>query len=329
MMAQKILPEWIEQAYNEVSISLHESKRDEVARFYSEIKEFKILLEKFDDSAEIAEIYKITPEDLKEVFPDPYTALAHACEFLLYRFLIQHVFKLKALFSGIEHSLECANWLLASNCCRSIYEEISYFHYFGKRVTVNSEKTETLIRNEKQNLLRGKQPEKIWIKNYIELQLNTLEQLQKALEGSDYDWISIQNQIYKNYEATSEHSHVENKNNPRPRKTHINDCLRAIEKAEGIPALAQYAVLSEMVHPNFGSNTLVLYSRNKHNHIAGDITLSPKPKNTESLVWFFEFFITPMADIFKVAIKNINYLNNQAKSYQDMAIHLSSKIRVH
>ena len=174
MITQKVPPEWIEQAHKDVFRDFNKSKRNEVSRFYAETKELKILLEQFDDSVKIAEIYKITPESLKEVFPDPYSALAHACEFLLYRFLFQHVFKLKALFSGLEYSLEFANWLLASNCCRSLYEEISYFHYFCRKVTVNSEKTGNLIRNEKKNLLRGKQPGEKWITNYLECQLNTI-----------------------------------------------------------------------------------------------------------------------------------------------------------
>src|SRR5690554_418516 len=313
MINQNVPPGWIEQAHKDLFLDINESKWNEVERFYVEIEKLTILLDKFGDSAKIAEIYKITPEDLKEIFPDPYSALAHACEFLLYRFLFQHVFKLKALFSGLDHSLEFANWILASNCCRSIYEEISYFHFFCKKVTINSGKTENLIKNEKKNILKGKQPGKKWVTNYIECQLNTITQLQKGLEGSDCDWIGLKNEIYKTYDVAPGESHTDNGNETRPRKTHINDCLRSIEKTDKIPALSQYEILSEMVHPNYGSNTLVLFSRDKHNNITGDITLSPNPKNTESLAWFYEFFTTPMADIFIIANKNINYFNDQAK----------------
>jgi len=80
-----------------------------------------------------------------------------------------------------------------------------------------------------------------------------------------------------------------------------------------------------MVHPNYGSNSLVIFSREKHSSIFGDITLSPNPKNTESLGWFYEFFITPMADISKIATKNITNFHGQAESYQNMAVSLASK----
>ena len=99
------------------------------------------------------------------------------------------------------------------------------------------------------------------------------------------------------------------------RKTHINKCVSALNDSK-LKATEMYGLLSEMVHPNFGSNSLVIVTRNRFNDAFGEVVLSSNPRNIEAAAWFFELAAEPLSQIFQLERGCIFRSQNLLKSYQ-------------
>lgn len=144
--------------------------------------------------------------------------------------------------------------------------------------------------------------------------------MQKSLEGSDYNWKGWREQLATDNGLdlnafVSEHKVI--------RKTHINDCIEGLEKRKGMAVKDIYDFLSEMVHPNYGSNTLVVLTRNRMNDISGDLILSSCPKNAEAAAWFFETSALPLAETFDIDLNCTKRANAIFESYMNWSISFS------
>lgn len=111
------------------------------------------------------------------------------------------------------------------------------------------------------------------------------------------------------------------------RKTHINSCIEAVEKKHKIKIDKYYDILCDLVHPNFGSNTFVVVTREDLGDQIGNVELSYAPKNAEAATWFFEVISEPMHEIMGIAVKDIRLANRTMRFFQEQATGLAGSSR--
>jgi hypothetical protein len=72
-----------------------------------------------------------------------------------------------------------------------------------------------------------------------------------------------------------------------------------LKKKKQMDAIQIYDLLCDMVHPNFGSNALIISTRERIDDLAGNIVLARHPKHREVAAWFFEVGAEPLGKIFQ------------------------------
>ena len=107
------------------------------------------------------------------------------------------------------------------------------------------------------------------------------------------------------------------------RKTHICDCIEALDQKSQLKATEMYDLLSEMVHPNFGSNSLVIVTRNRVSEVVGEVVLSSNPKTVEAAAWFYELAAAPLGQIFELERSCITRSQALLRYYQSWAVRCS------
>jgi hypothetical protein len=249
--------------------------------------------------------------------------ITHACESLLGFWSFQHGYKFKASLDGYQYAMNKGNFLLAFSCARAMFEEMAHFHFFLLRIEASHLKSVHLFDQEAPRIRKGKLPPEGWNRKVIASQLEIIKRVAKAVQGSDFDWKGWFQQAAERHELpdvdiaelVGEHTEM--------RKTHINDCIEALDKKSQLKATEMYNLLSEMVHPNFGSNSLVIVTRNRVNEIVGEVVLSSNPKTVEAAAWFFELASAPLGQIFELERNCITRSQALLKYYQSWAVNLS------
>lgn len=90
------------------------------------------------------------------------------------------------------------------------------------------------------------------------------------------------------------------------RKTHINDCIDSVSNF--YPKLRiedHYNKLSEMCHPNLGSNMLVFANRKKLGNCIGGVVLFSRSETCGGARMFFEMTCEPMISAFSIENNNM------------------------
>jgi hypothetical protein len=140
--------------------------------------------------------------------------------------------------------------------------------------------------------------------------------LAKAIKGSDYDWNEWFRRAFSEREQAKIDISAYAAPQERVRKTHICDCIKELEK-EALPAANQiYALLCDMVHPNYGLNTLVLETGIELDRIHFEYFLSSNPQSSEASAWFFELISGSMANLFRLERDLIERSQSMLRFYQ-------------
>lgn len=169
-------------------------------------------------------------------------------------FMYTYLYKLRNLSNSLKFSLDQGNFVSAVVVCRALFETTCCHCYFLNKIENHCEN----LNKSKKHLGEG-----MGLINKL---------LNKAIVGSSFDW----------------NSHLNVKNGPTTVKhLHINDALRDLEKRSRKPVAKYYSILSEMVHPNFGSNTLVVHTRGRDNPDYYELILG-EGKHPENLMWFLD-----------------------------------------
>lgn len=313
------LPNWLEVEHPKLLLRLSSRTQENLKNYIDQLALLKEDVSSLPMSTVITEIYEIQSDKLKKYFQNPISALAHACEALLGRWAYQHAYKFKATLDGFEFGLAQANFLLAFSCARAMFEEMAHFHFYLTKSESSHASMVKLAQQEEPQARRGKPPSSEWNKKFITEQLELVKKLAKALEGSDFDWNNWFQQYAEHPDVPADVIAKLVERHSGPRKTHINDCLDVLEKKSEMKAHAIYDLLSEMVHPNFGSNTLVILTRRRVNDTFGEVVLSSNPKNDEAAAWFFELAAEPLSQMFKMERSCIVRSQNMLRFYQDAA----------
>ncbi len=320
-MDKSALPSWIAGSLAEIEAKLSERSR---RHFNSFVKAHALLtstLGELSPRAKILEIKDTSPQYLEEKFGDAKKGLALCVESFISQWAYQNFYKIMSWANGLLKALEDGNFLLAASCSRGLFEQTCHFDFYLGRLDRVTQETIKLWQNEGKNILKGRVPGKEWHVSYVKSQLEVIKYTLKAMRGSDYDWNAWFSEALRSAEIPTDGP--DQLLHESDRKTHINSCIEAVEKRHKINIAKYYDILCDLVHPNFGSNTLVVLTREDLGDQLGNVELSYAPKNAEAAAWFFEVIAEPMHEIMEIAVKDMRLANRTMRFFQEQATSLA------
>jgi len=226
------------------------------------------------------------PSETKICFPKKQRASPLAIESAHANFTFSYCYKLHNLINAVEFALTTRNLVTAVCVVRSMLEISCCQLYFY-------EKIEKEIRGLKQFSVLSSE-------HIVSALVKVQTLLSQSHGGSSIDWNEFYN---KGFNIKTEH------------QLHINDALRMTEKLTKKPIGRHYSLLSEMTHPNFGSNTLVIETKGRENDDLVEIVLG-SGTSTESLVWFFDVLAGALSDTVEISLMAVVNSNEQSLAFQ-------------
>ena len=303
MTKESVFPRWIEDEHESIRSMLPEciDKRMDECRSKFELLAQK--LDEFEDAAKLYEIPDISIQKLRQYFNDGNTALNFLCESWVGYFHYQHVYKIKGYFEGLKHSMETGNWVSALTCLRCLLEETVHFDYFLSRIGKQVEKISKLYQDESETFRQEKEPSEKWQHELAECQLKIVALTAKSVEGSNFNW--------EEYVETLRVVVEFDRDNPDIRMENSDDginiltCIQDSTKRHNIVFNEHYKVLSELCHPNFGSNTFVVESKEEVLDNLGVVQFSHQIKTAEVAKRFFQLCCVPIISTFSIEMDNM------------------------
>jgi hypothetical protein len=312
-------PEWISSDSNGLQKFLSDEAKSHLVEFRCEYDRFGSYIDQLPLEAATAEVYSLEIKDVLKIFPDHFSALLHVSEFLVARWYLTHACKLKSSFDGMHFALANGNFLLAVVCGRNIFEEVLHFSYFLKRLATKVKYLDEITKHEVNKLNKGRRIGVDFSEKTINKFFEMWTSLDKSVHGSDFDWKEFYEELADRYRSEDIRNEIKQIRAETPRKTHIGKLIEDFEKKTKVRASFYYSLFSEMVHPNGGSNKLVVSTRKKIDALRGDLIISATPKNPEAAAFFIECFGKILADVLHYAERDSKQAANLYQYFRDWA----------
>jgi hypothetical protein len=114
-------------------------------------------------------------------------------------------------------------------------------------------------------------------KQYIEKLYEIYAALQRGNTASSIDW---QDHMQKFGLAKSEKREVE--------RIHIKTAIEDIQKQSKLPLDRIYGLMSEFVHPNYGSKALIFKTSSKHDDLMDKLTIGDNKNNEQAALFYID-----------------------------------------
>ena len=290
----KFPPPWLEKEFKNIKSELLNKKHFD--NFWKSYKDLNNIFDTFPSSS-------VTPEfstgDLKKIAArwdgDFYMATTQMFEFGILKMFYTNVFKIKSIISSINSAFETGNFTTAAILLRSFLEVVSFLSYFQIKFSKKTEKMRLLVLESEKiklnTLARGQ-----WAKRLGNLVDEFQKQLEKANYGTSYDW-------KKKMEKDA--GKELNFQNPESNKLNTLTAIQEMSEDTNVDFREIYDFFSEMIHPNFGSHTLVVKTRKQVDELCSEVTIGELDKDIEQARWFFVLFSEGAHETSKVCIKTI------------------------
>lgn len=314
MTSETAFPDWIEEDLPQIKSKLVPKIRDRLDKCR---EEFQGLLDILGAIPEGVPIPEVSPDGLERL-PPPFGATLYGSRYWIEQWYFRHVCRLRAYLHGLQYAMESGNWPVGISSLRNAYEEIIYFDYHLKTVKKYIQeiddlgKPEDIIgKNIKKKLMR-------WGNNYNKLHIKIVECLSNSLQGTGIDWKEYTKAITEGSDIN--HNELNANRMEKVKRIHINDCIRNADKEyPHLSIKCYYDNLSEMCHPNLGSNMLVFSDRKSLNQYVGGVTLSSEIRIVFGACMFFEMACEPMISAFSLENENMVTAKEILDRYQDTA----------
>lgn len=300
MTSETAFPDWVEE-------SLRQNKSKLVPKIGNRIdtcrEEFQCLLNTLDIIPENITLPEPTKNALR-IVPGSFGPTHYGCRYWVDQWFFRHAYRIRGYLRGLKYAMESGNWLVGVSCLRNVFEEIIYFDYHLKTVKICVQEIDALgkfdnIKGKKKN---RKQEE--WRKSYTELHQKIIKCIFNSLQGTSINWKGYTSDILEGSDIN--HNELNVNDMQEVKKIHINDCIRNANKQ--YPQLRikyYYGNLSEMCHPNIGSNMFVFVNRVFRSKNFSEGTFSSNSETYSGVSMFFEMTCEPMISAFLIENKNL------------------------
>ena len=252
----------------------------------------KLRKENFEHYQEFCEIYNKlnshlfnnVPPTTTNILPQEGKPSFFLIESMFFHFMYTYLYKIRNLCKTLNFNFEEGDFVSATVITRTLMETTCCHLYYLWKI---EDKIADLSKSPES---RGKGMYEI------------TDLLYKSHAGSSFDW---------------EKHHKSGFKPKTTRQLHINDPLRALKKKTGKPIEYYHSLLSEMTHPNFGSNILVIETRGREDGVKYELVLGGG-KHSQSLLWFFETLAEALQEIMSLTFDSVTRTKELAHFFQTL-----------
>ena len=267
-------PDWITTVAGKNQASINRESQD----YFEKVKElyphFASAYIDIPSHVELGVLKSHNPSEVSDFFQKDGPS-----EFIIFNiyetFHFVFVYQIHELSLIMQDCLENGKFFGAAIINRSIFELVCTNYYTFRRVESKfSECIEVLKKLVKTKSAVEKETLK---KQYFEKLYEIFSALHRGNTASSINW---QEHMQKFGLVNSEKKEVE--------KIHINKVIEDIEKSSKLPISRIYGLMSEFVHPNYGSKTLIIKTLSKHNDLMGKLTIGENQNNGEAALFYLD-----------------------------------------
>ena len=220
---------------------------------------------------------------MKKSLPSFYTI-----ESKFFHFNYSYFYKLRNFVNALKFGFTQRNFLTVVCIARSMLETSCCQLYFIDKID--------------RQMRKLSKPNEVTSEAIARVMFQIVSELDQSHTGTSFEW----------------ETHLANGFIPKTKKQlHINDPLRLAEKVTTKPIQKYYSLLSEMTHPNFGSNLLVIESRGRENNDLFELVLGDGI-GSESLLFFFDNLAETLSVLMQISLQAINSSNNNAAYFTQL-----------
>jgi hypothetical protein len=274
MKAKNNFPDWIATVAKKNQASINRQSLD----YFEKVKDlYPHFVSAFIDIPKNVDLGVLKSHDPSEV--SDYFQKDGSLGFIVFNvyetFHFLFVYQIHELSLIMQDCLESGKFLGAAIINRSIFELVCTNYYTFKRVESKfSECIEVLKKHVKTKSAVEKETLK---KQYFEKLYDIYTALHRGNTASSIDW---QEHMQRFGLAKSEVKEIQ--------RIHISTAIDYLEKQSKMPLQKIYGLMSEFVHPNYGSKTLIIKTSKKQNDLMNKLTIGENKNNEEAALFYIE-----------------------------------------
>ena len=267
-------PHWISESVHKNRPSLNPASYEFFEKFLEIYPFFSI---DYMQCPTTIDIGVLKSHSLKEL--DTHYKKETICEFVLFNlfetFHFFLVYQVRELSLTIFESWENGKFFSASILNRSMFELVCVSYYSFRRVEKKFK--EAFVFVDKINKTKS-QVEKTRLANeYASKLMEIFLLIRSGNNASSIDWSSYMSKFG-----------VELDEQEKIEKIHIMKAVEDIEKVSTFPLTKIYGMMSEFVHPNYGSKTLIIKTKRTHDKFMDRLTIGDNGYNEESALFYVD-----------------------------------------
>lgn len=185
------------------------------------------------------------------------------------------VYQMRELGLAMHDALERGAFYTAVILNRSIFEVVCTSYFTFRRIEDKFKQSQCLLRAAVKTRSKEEQRKNFLKYNQILYEIYSL--LFKGNTSTSLNWEEHFNKL--GYAIKLPES---------SKRLHIHDVLEDIEKVSKLPLMKVYDLMSEFVHPNFGSKTMVINTKRPHMQYMDVVVLGDNSGNAEAALYYID-----------------------------------------
>jgi hypothetical protein len=208
-----------------------------------------------------------------------YFEMGSSLEFIVFNvyetFHFVFIYQIRELSLIMEDCFREGKFFGAAIINRSIFELVCANYYTFRRV--ENKFTECIAILNKIVKTKSSVEKETLTKQYVEKIYEIYAVLHRGNTASSIDW---QDHMQKFGLSKNESKDIQ--------RIHISTAIDDIEKQSKMPLQKIYGYMSEFVHPNYGSKTLIIKTASKQNELMDKLTIGENKDNEEAALFYID-----------------------------------------
>ena len=192
-------------------------------------------------------------------------------------FHFQYVYQLRELAVAMHSALENGSFYTAIILNRSIFEIVCTSYYTYRRVEEKFEQSLRLLQEAAKTKSKVEQQKNI--RKHYEILFEISSLFYRANNATSMDWPKLLKEL--GYEGKCAEP---------SEPIHVNKAIKDVEITSKLPLIKAYNLMSEFVHPNFGSKTLVINTKGPYQECMDLLILGDNAGNNEAALYYIDSF---------------------------------------
>jgi hypothetical protein len=274
MKAKSNFPEWIVNVADKNQARIHKESNE----YFEKVKElYHHFCCAYIDIPKNVDLGVLKSHDPSKV--SNYFQKDSPIEFIVFNiyelFHFVFIYQVRELSKIMQECLDSGKFFGAAIINRSIFELVCTTYYTFRRV--ESKFIECVEILKKIVKTKSEVEKDTLTKQYFQKLHDIFSVLQRGNMASSINW----------------HEHMKKFGLTLPedgeiQRIHIGKAIEDIQKQSKIPLEKIYGLMSEFVHPNYGSKTLVFKTSNDHNELMNKLTIGDNENNEEAALFYID-----------------------------------------